>query len=210
MPKKLGKGGAPARSESRRRRLGSDPGGRPSFREVYKETATRVTGMLRRMNVAPDDIDDVVQEVFLTVHRRLADFEGRSSVATWVVGIAKLVAQNYRRTQRRKAQSQRLDLDLDTVVDTRADTSERAYRAQAELVIREGLRELRSDDAALLVQVELEGTSPVQLARRTNENVNTVYSRLRHARQELEGALARKGLAIPLTGVTSSKRNEHR
>ncbi len=49
------------------------------------------------LGVAEADIEDVCQEVFITVHRKLSEFEGRSALRTWLYGISLRVASDYRR-----------------------------------------------------------------------------------------------------------------
>src|SRR5882724_2924844 len=75
---------------------------RSSFREIYDRTSSFVVRAARKLGVDERDLDDVTQEVFLTVYRRLSDFEGRSSVKTWVSSILSKLVQNYRRGKRRK------------------------------------------------------------------------------------------------------------
>src|SRR3954466_4042923 len=72
----------------------------PAFQEVFVSHGRFVWRTLRYLGVAEADLEDVCQEVFLVVHRRLAEFEGRSSVRTWVYGIALRVASDYRKRAR--------------------------------------------------------------------------------------------------------------
>ena len=75
---------------------------RPTFDEVYAETFPAVWRTARRLGVVESSIDDVVQEVFVTVYRRLDQFEGRCALKRWVFGILVRVVNNYRRTRGRK------------------------------------------------------------------------------------------------------------
>ena len=67
---------------------------RPTFQAVYAECFDMVW-RLAAHRVPASALDDVVQEVFLVVHRKLPDFEGRSSVRTWVYGIVRWVVRDY-------------------------------------------------------------------------------------------------------------------
>ena len=58
----------------------------PTFPEVYEAHAATVLRTLRRLGVRDGDVEDVAQEVFVVVHRKLPEFAGRSSLKTWVVG----------------------------------------------------------------------------------------------------------------------------
>src|SRR5688572_27043655 len=75
--------------------------GPPSFETIYDEYFKFVWRSLRRLGVSVAVLDDAVQEVFLTVHRRLPDFEGRSSLKTWLFGIALNVSQHATRSAAR-------------------------------------------------------------------------------------------------------------
>src|SRR5262245_35620338 len=74
-----------------------------SFEAVYDEHAETVSRGLRRLGVPDASVDDALQDVFVVVHRRLGEFEGRSTLRTWLFGIALGVARNYRRSARRRA-----------------------------------------------------------------------------------------------------------
>ena len=60
--------------------------------EIYQEYAPSVFRNLRRLGVVESQIEDAVQDVFLIAHRRLPEFEGRSTLKTWILGIALRVA----------------------------------------------------------------------------------------------------------------------
>src|SRR5687768_12204599 len=75
---------------------------RHDFDEVYAENFPFVWRCLRALGVPQALLDDATQDVFVVVHRQLDAFEGRSSVRTWLYGIARKVAFNHRRRQQRK------------------------------------------------------------------------------------------------------------
>jgi len=171
----------------------------PSLQEVYDQTLPFVLRKARRLGVGESDIDDLAQEVFLAVFRRLHDFEGRSSVRTWVLGILARLVQNYRRGQRRKgnehAQSKDV-VDPEELADARADPSEFASRAQAWRVLCTLLDQLTDDKAAVFVMAELEGMTLREIAALMDTSIGTIASRLRVARTEFAHALARlRGLS---------------
>src|SRR5689334_6067985 len=83
-----------------------------SFDQIYDQSLDYVWRSLQSLGVRGHALDDAVQDVFLVVHRRLADFEGRSSVRTWVFGIAIRVARDHRRRDRRKGGLSPLDFEI--------------------------------------------------------------------------------------------------
>ncbi|HEY1534274.1 MAG TPA: sigma-70 family RNA polymerase sigma factor, partial [Polyangiaceae bacterium] len=67
------------------------------FKEVYDANFAFVWRSLRRLRVPDASLKDAMQDVFLVVHRRLGEFEGRAKVSTWLFGICLRVAKDYRR-----------------------------------------------------------------------------------------------------------------
>src|SRR6516165_2467356 len=66
------------------------------FEDVYSEHAAFVMRTVRRLGVNAADVPDTSQQVFMTVHRRLSSFDGSSAVRTWLFGICRRVAADWR------------------------------------------------------------------------------------------------------------------
>jgi RNA polymerase sigma-70 factor (ECF subfamily) len=75
------------------------------FGAFYVRHAPLVRRVLVRRGVRSEDLDDVVQETFITVQRLLPDFEGRSTIETWLHAVAWRLAATYHRRSRRDAVS---------------------------------------------------------------------------------------------------------
>jgi RNA polymerase sigma-70 factor (ECF subfamily) len=166
-----------------------------AFEAVYEAHFDFVWRSVRRLGVDEFGVEDVVQEVFFTAHRRLGDFEGRSSVRTWLFAIVVQFVRHYRRTRQRKempvARSGTVH-DPDTIADARRPGPlEEAERGDAVRVLDALLQELDDDKREAFVLAELAQMTAVEMAEVLGTNVNTVYSRLRAARQDFERALAR-------------------
>jgi RNA polymerase sigma-70 factor (ECF subfamily) len=162
--------------------------GVPSFNAVYEATFELAWRVLRRMGVAAPQLDDAAQDVFVVVHRRLPEFEGRSSLRTWVAGIAVRVAADYRRRFRR--QGTQLDLDLtEDLPDPKPDPAESVASAEARALVARLLLALPESQREVFVLVELEGLSAPEVAQAIGVNLNTVYSRLRLARRAFNAEL---------------------
>jgi RNA polymerase sigma-70 factor (ECF subfamily) len=165
------------------------------FASVYDAYAPFVWRAVARLGVAEGAVEDVVQEVFLVVHRRLAEFEGRSSLRTWVFAIAIRVARRHRRTMVRR----RLDgstIDIDDADHRIPDHPARApdamlERAQALSLLTALLDELDDDLREIFVLAEVEEMSVPEIAEIVGANPNTTYSRLRAARQAFDKAVTR-------------------
>jgi RNA polymerase sigma-70 factor (ECF subfamily) len=169
-------------------------GGRATpFEEVYDQCFDLAWRNIRRLGVPEAQVDDAVQEVFMIVHRRLPEFEGRSSLKTWVCAIVTRVASDHRRGLRRKGAHQSGAVDADTVADERSrDPHESAVRQEGVRRLHRLLDQLDDDKRTVLVLAELEQLSAPEIAEALGENVNTIYARLRAARREFEQSVARE------------------
>jgi RNA polymerase sigma-70 factor, ECF subfamily len=160
---------------------------RPTFEEVYELHFDFVWRSLRRLGVAASGLDDATQEVFLVVHRRLHEFEGRARLTTWLFRIALNIAEHHKRRALRKP-SEPLNDTLATHTQTPQEVL--AQRQEHELVY-EILAKLDDEKRTVFVLAELEEISPNDIALILGVPVNTVYSRLRVARQQFVEHLRR-------------------
>ena len=167
----------------------SEPVAAPGFEAVYQDCFDFVWRSLLRLGVPERSVDDAAHDVFLVVHRRLSDFEGRSSVRTWLFGIAWRVANQYRARERRHAGTGAEDADPPDS-ERRRPEAQLARREAAELVQRL-LERLVPERRAVLVAVEIEELSVPEVAEALLIPLNTAYSRLRLARRDFERALRR-------------------
>lgn len=159
-----------------------------AFEDVYRESFGFVWRSARRLGVRDAHLDDVVQEVFVVVHRRLADFEGRSSLKTWLFGITLRVVRDHRRSDRRRDPGPPVDPDTLRAAGGPAHDAE---KAEAVRVLHALLDELDDERREVFVMAELEQMAMPEIADALGINVNTAYARLRIARGEFELALAR-------------------
>jgi RNA polymerase sigma-70 factor, ECF subfamily len=166
-----------------------------TFEAAYEQCFDFVWRSVRRLGVDDGAVDDVVQEVFLIVHRKLNEFAGRSSLKTWVFGILLRVVNNHRRTQRRKSPMMRQagdGVDPDSLEDpSQTNPHENTTRAEATIVLHRLLDELDDEKRAVFVMAHLEEMPVPEIAEAIGTNLNTVYSRLRSARKDFEQAVQR-------------------
>jgi len=165
------------------------PASLPSFDEVYAAHVAFVWRTLRTFGVADAQLEDAVQDVFVVVHRRLPEWEGRAQLTTWLFAIARRVAS----AQRRKAGSARTE----PMVDEPAggdDTFAAIQRAQAAATVTAILDRMDEDKRIVFALVELEQLTVPEVARVLSINLNTAYSRLRLARAAFEQAVKARGI----------------
>ena len=169
-----------------------------TFEGVYDTYFPFVWRSVRRLGVPERAVDDVVQDIFVVVHRRLGDFEGRSSVKTWLFGIVLRTVRDHRRTLRRKPgqlgapQCDGTDGDMERLTTSNDDgPHESAARAQAVRLLHAVLDTLDDEKREVFVLAELEQMAVPEIAKAIDVNANTVYARLRAARHAFDEALAR-------------------
>lgn len=167
----------------------------PSFEVIYDEHFDLVFRNIRRLGVPEALVDDAVQEVFLVVYRKLGQFEGRSSLKTWIFSIVTRVASDHRRSIRRKSPHTRnadASVEADDIADERSESPhERIERLECVQLLHRLLDELEDDKRIVLVLAELEAMTVPEIADTLGQNQNTIYARLRAARREFEQAVAR-------------------
>ena len=166
----------------------------PDFDTVYETQVDFVWRAVRRMGVRSADTDDVVQEVFVIVHRRLADFEGRAQLKTWVFKILVHVVRHYWRSHQRKPGDRVAEDPAELhrlAADHESSPAAMLERVEALRILDRLLAELDEDKREVFVLAEIEQMTAAQIAEIVEANANTVASRLRAARQEFEKALLR-------------------
>jgi len=159
----------------------------PDFADVYRAHFDFAWRSARRLGVPDHALDDAVQETFLIVHRKLVDFEGRSSLKTWIFGILRRVVRDHRAPPRGQlAPAETLDQIAAPGEDgpLRSAATAEAGRRLARL-----LDKLDDQKREVFVMAELEGLTAPEIASLLELNTNTVYSRLRLARRAFEAAL---------------------
>ena len=163
-----------------------------TFEQAYDEHFDFVWRQVRR-SLGAADIDDAVQDIFLVVHRKLHDFDGRVSLRAWLYGITQNVVRDHRRTARRK---QAPLVPYAPEGDSSRDLHKSARPPNVE--VRDALRhalalmdELDEEKREALWLSLAEGMSAPEIAECTQTNLNTVYARIRSAKTEFDAAYAR-------------------
>ena len=160
------------------------------FEQVYAEEFRFVWRSLRRLGVREDDVSDAAQDVFLVVHRKLPEWQGRSKLTTWVYGICMRVASD-----RRKAAHVRREVvgsDVADRADGRANAGELLDRRGQFALLEMALDELPIDQRAVFTLFELEEMDGAQISEMLDIPIGTVWSRLRLAREAFRAAIQRR------------------
>jgi RNA polymerase sigma-70 factor, ECF subfamily len=163
------------------------------FAALYDTWFDHVARWLRALGAPSADIEDLAQEVFLVVRRRLGDFDGRN-VAGWLYRIAsRQVWQHRRRRWVQKVFSTRPALNIEDIPDSQggADTAfeTKEKRRQLERIVSRMSEKRR----VVFMLFEVEGYSGEEIADTLDVPINTVWTRLHHARKDFFAQLAQRG-----------------
>lgn len=159
-----------------------------TFEGLYDEYYPFVARTVRRLGVADDAVEDVCQEAFVVIYRRLHEFEGRAKLKTWVYRIVANVVLNQNRTQRRKAPHQRsgAHVDPEELATTNPGPEATLRQNQAAALARVILMNMSEAKRMAFVLVELEGMSYAEAAASLDQTFDAVRARVRAARAEFE------------------------
>ena len=155
---------------------------------VHEAHGDFVWASLQRLGARDADLEDRFQEVFLVVHQRGGDFEGRSRVTTWLYGIClRVMAAHRRRAWVRRERA------TESVPEETARGSPHASleRTEAQSRLREILDAMDLDRRAVFVMAVIEEMPADEIAAIVGAPIGTVYSRLHAARRDFDETLRR-------------------
>ena len=157
---------------------------------VYSEHAPFIARVLVRLVGDGPHVDDLLQDTFVIAYRKRATFDGRSAVRTWLYGIAARLAMRHRRGVGRWLRALgRLAEQPERVA---ADPSDALERARAAAAVREVLDRLPFKQREVFVLYELEELDGAEIAEIVGVPINTVWTRLHHARKKFEELMTKR------------------
>lgn len=155
-----------------------DLGDAPEVCAIYDRESDYVFRTLARLGVPPRDLPDAVHDVFVVVHRRIAEYDATRPLRAWLFGIARRVAAAHRRKAGRESvmAEPTSPAPAHPGVDAQIQARDLLWRA---------LSSLDDDKREAFVLHDLEGYTAPEVAELLEVPVNTVYSRVRVARQRV-------------------------
>jgi RNA polymerase sigma-70 factor, ECF subfamily len=154
------------------------------FNSVYAAWYGDVTRWLRALGGPPADLDDLAQEVFIVVHRRLHAFDGKN-LAGWLYRISVRQLRDLRRLRWVKNVFKRT-VPLSTRIAAGGPTPVMALETkQRQDLLDRLLTKLSAPLRETFVLFEIEGYSSDQIAAFHEVSVNTVRARIHRARKKV-------------------------
>jgi len=162
-----------------------------TFEALYDRWFEDVSRWVRALGCREADRDDLVQDIFLVVHRRLADFDGQN-VAGWLYQIARRKVRDHRRLLWFKHLCGRTSVPLtDAMLKTSSSPLAQLETKQKQQLLEQLLDKLSEDQRAAFVLFEIEGASGEEIAALQGAPINTVWARIHTARKKLQEQGAR-------------------
>jgi RNA polymerase sigma-70 factor (ECF subfamily) len=165
----------------------------PPFESIYQQYFDFVWSSTVRLGVKPAAIDDVVQEIFMVIHSRLATLREPASLRSWIYGIVRRTVSAHHRSQRtRSALGDTFALETELqqpIVQTPLELTEQHDQLKLLQSLLDAIEPVKRE---VFVLAELEQMTVPEIAEALEIPLNTAYSRLRAAREAFEHGLARR------------------
>jgi RNA polymerase sigma factor (sigma-70 family) len=149
------------------------------FTRIYHDHARHVMCAARRLGVSPENLPDVAQEVWLLASRRLPDLDLSQPLGPWLTHVVWHLVQHQRRSYARHARR----LQALTAAHPSEPAAEPYTRGEAAWTLEPALDDLPDEQRAVLLSSDYEGMTAREISEALGIGLNTVYSRLRLARQ---------------------------
>lgn len=165
------------------------------FDRIYATHFHQVCRWLRAFGCPMAEVDDLAQETFLVVRRKLDTFDGQN-VAGWLYRIAQRTASDHRRRAWFRRLFSRSNDEPDSLSASKGDPLQSLERRRAERVLQRALERMSPKRRAAFYLFEVEGYSGEEIAQLEQVPLNTVYTRIHHARKDfirLVGELTEAG-----------------
>lgn len=166
-----------------------------AFTALYESSAPQLFAVLLRILNRRDLAEEALQDAFVSIWRHAASYRAqRSQPMTWMISIARYRAIDLKRAQRREvplaAATAGESIDSE-IIDTAADPSAEALRAQENSALADCMRELSDSPRECLRLAYLEGLTHQEIALKVNSPLGTVKSWIRRGLQALKECLER-------------------
>lgn len=165
---------------------------RERFTALYHQHFDYVWNIARRLGVPPQHLADVTHDVFVTVFRKLDEYDPARPAKPWLLAITFRVTRNHQRLAGYR--NELLTKDGESTVDSvdpQPTADERLGAAQERALVRDALDALDDDRRAVLVLHDIEERPAAEIAAMCEIPVKTVYSRLHSARELFTAAVRR-------------------
>ncbi len=162
---------------------------RGAFQELYQRYYQRLFGFIFKLTRRPEVVEEALNDTLLAVWKGAGSFGGRSRPSTWILGIA------HRQALKSLSRVRRAERDAEVVPDEPPEGPESlAARRELASTLGRALSQLPPEQRAVVELTYYHGCSYSEIAGIVGCPVNTVKTRMFHARRRLRGMLAAVGV----------------
>lgn len=155
-----------------------------AFEEVYRRHARRVFGLCLRMTRDASEAEDLTQDVFVHLFRKIANFRGDSALSTWIHRVA--VNQVLMHFRKRRSRPESVTADGETPEEAGPGGAGRGRTGVIDLVaLDQAVARLPEGYRAVFVLYDVEGYDHAEIARMLGISPGTSKSQLHKARRRL-------------------------
>jgi RNA polymerase sigma-70 factor, ECF subfamily len=175
----------------------SQKGDQKAFRLLYQQYQQRVRSTLYQL-CGSQNLDDLVQDVFLKVWKGLPKLKKPSTFATWLYRITWNVATDQRREYARNLVQSTTQADEEQIKDTPSQPQDTPDLMQLHYqnLVEQALKQLSLDHRLILVLHDLEDVPQKEIAQILDVPTGTVKSRLFYARNAVRQYLKAQGVSL--------------
>ncbi len=172
-------------------------GNQDSFEELLSRYNNKVYSLATRLTRNPEDAEEVLQDVFVTVHRKLASFEGKSSFSSWLYRVTANAAFMKLRKRRQHQSVSLEDLLQQPQLISALRTSENTYvdaqsiRNEMLVALENAISKLPDEYRPVFILRDVDGLTSKEVGKILDLTVPAVKSRLHRSRLMLRRRLAR-------------------
>ena len=159
-----------------------------AFEELYRQHAGRLYNLAYRMAGSVQDAEDLLQEIFVHAHRKLASFRGESSLATWLYRLGMNQCLDYLRG--RQVRMDRASQSLDSPASPAEATADPLSSSPLNRIqLERAISRLPDGCRAVFLLHDVEGFEHGEVARILGISIGTSKSQVHKARMKLRAML---------------------
>jgi RNA polymerase sigma-70 factor (ECF subfamily) len=156
-----------------------------AFRQIYQQYKGMVAHLAYNITGSQQDLEDIIQEAFLQVHRSIRSFQGESKFSTWLYRLTINVAMQYVRQHRKTAAVKHSIDDLRNLSDEGASPEECASATEKRRILMDALSRISPKKRIVFILHEIQGIEAREVARILKIPTLTVRTRLFYARKAI-------------------------
>ena len=164
--------------------------------EIWQQLHDGLRAFIAKRVADETEVDDILQEVFLRMHRGIDSLRDRGRVVSWVYQITRhALVDHYRMPERRRELPVGLAADMEvagiaSTTSVMADSKDSGeYRAELAGCLRPMIGQLAEDYREALILVELQGLTQQAAAKRMGLSLSGMKSRVQRGRRQLKRKL---------------------